>query len=240
MNRRSVLFAAVLAVMSLAGSATQAAGVLVIQDSGTLGGFKLTNLGITGGVTSLELDLLDTSQHLDTINGAGVPNDANAKAAFVQPIFLSLTPSGGPANSYTVSLTPSTYMKTYGTGAASASMTYNLSAALAPTALPNFLNLSGVITALLTNANPAYDFSRFGEATLARTMNITLTATSFSPSPGVGSFAAVISTVGASATGSGSFSQQAVPEPASMALMGIGMSCFFAYRRFFKRRTTVA
>jgi len=36
------------------------------------------------------------------------------------------------------------------------------------------------------------------------------------------------------------FSSVAVPEPASMALMGIGMSCFFAYLRFFKRRTTVA
>jgi len=36
------------------------------------------------------------------------------------------------------------------------------------------------------------------------------------------------------------FSSSAVPEPASMAQLGIGMSCLIAFRRFFKRRTTVA
>ena len=36
------------------------------------------------------------------------------------------------------------------------------------------------------------------------------------------------------------FSSAAVPEPASMSLLAIGMTGFFAFRRFFKKRTKVA
>jgi hypothetical protein len=238
MNRRSVLFAAaVWAVMSLAGSDAKAAGLLVTSDSGSLSAFRLTNLGISGtGVTSLMLDLLDTSQNLQSVNGADVPNDANAKATFFEPILLSVTPIAGPANTFSVSLSPATYMKTIGTGAASASLTYNLQVGLAPTGLPNFMLFAGNILSVLTNANPAYDFSAF--TTPGGRINIALTATSYTG--GASSFNGVITTVGASATGSGSFSQIAVPEPASMSLLGIGMCSLFAYRRYFKKRTRSA
>lgn len=231
MTRRSVLFAVALAVMSLAGSAAPA-GTLVLNDSGSLSGFTLTNLGISGGVTSLSLTLLDSgvpgAEHLETINGASVPNDANANANFAQPIMLSLTPLGG--GTYSVSLSPPTYTKEFGTGGATAILAYNLTTAVAPTLLPKFLNLSGIVTSLIANSNPAYDFSQFAAG---GSNNFTLTATSFTG--GASDFASVISTVGASATGSGSFSEIAVPEPASFALLGIGISALVTFRRIFKR-----
>jgi hypothetical protein len=56
----------------------------------------------------------------------------------------------------------------------------------------------------------------------------------------VSSFDGLFSKVGATATGNGAFSQQSIPEPASMALLGIGVSGLVAFRRFFRKRATVA
>jgi hypothetical protein len=70
-------------------------------------------------------------------------------------------------------------------------------------------------------------------------MNDTFTATEFGG--GATSFASLFTTAGATATGNGAFSQVAsVPEPASFALLGIGMTGFLMFRRIVRKRMNAA
>jgi hypothetical protein len=228
MRRRSVLLTAVsLAVMSLAGSAAHAGRVLVESDSGSIGGFKMTNMGISGGVATIEITgQPNTNSQLNTVNGASV---APELVTFSGPITLDVKPL--PGNLYTLSLVPSTYSKTIGDSTTgTATLDYNVSTGVTIPVLPDFFNASGHVTSLVSNGNSVYDFSPFANG--LGTFNVTLTATSFT---GTSTFAGLFTNVGATAVGNGSFSQNAIPEPASFALLGIGMTGFLAFRRFLKR-----
>jgi len=226
MKRQSILFAAALAAMSLLCPAARAAGIGVSTDSGDVGGFNLTNMGVSGGVSTLDLTLIaSTSATLETVNG----NAVSVPAAFTSPIVLDMTSLGGGM----YSITGSNYIKTFGTGGSSseAVLTANLTNGLAPPSLSTFLNLTGVVTGVTTDNLPGYSFALFASG--GGGDNVTLTATNFSG--GASSFATVISTPGARAIGSGAFSEIAVSEPASLSLLGIGISGLLAIRRFFKR-----
>jgi len=232
MKRRSLMIAvAALAVMTVASSAARA-GIVVNTDSGSIGGFTMTNMGISAGTATILISgIPNVNSEMNTVNGANIPAEPTT---FGGPITLLVTQTSPGV--YSLALSPSTYTKTVGTGAASAELTYNVSTGVAPAQLPSFFNATGHVTSVVTNANPTYDFSRFANG--AGIFNATFTATSFSG--GASSFASLFTNVGSSATGNGSFSQIAqVPEPASLALLGIGMTGFLAFRRFFKK-TSVA
>jgi hypothetical protein len=212
--------------MSLLCPVAQAAGIPVNGDAGSLGMFQLTNTGISGGVSTLVLSLpTPGAEMITSINASPMI----VPAAFQAPITLEVTSLGGGA--YSIALSPATYTKTFGSGTATAELTYNLTAGQVVTVGNfSFFNLAGLVTSVVADALPGFTFAPFANGLGLE--GITLVAEG-------GSFAQVISTVGASMTGSGSFSEVAIPEPVSVALLGIGLSGLLTLRRFF-RRTSVA
>ena len=57
---------------------------------------------------------------------------------------------------YSARTSPATYDKTFGSGAASATLAYTFSTAVSP--LDDFLNMRGPVESVLTNAVPGFDF----------------------------------------------------------------------------------
>jgi hypothetical protein len=206
------------AAMFLLSSSAQA-GTMVLSDSGSVGTFTLTNLG--GGSFSLAIA---GPSSLDVINGAptgGIATSFDALLAFTASVSgTDVDVTGGP------------YTKTFGTAPSDAALSYDLEAGKIGTGfLKNGLILAGLISTVAPNALPDFDFSGMSGGTH------TFVLTGAFYTGGANSMADVFATTGTSVIGNGSFAELSapVPEPASVAMLGIGLSGLLTFRRFFKR-----
>jgi hypothetical protein len=227
MHKRSFLSALAAALLACSVGVTNgmAGTEIVTSDAGTFN-FTLTSNG--HGLVSIH----DTLALLTTING-NVPVGGPVVATFPDiTSSATLLVSAPPVTTYSWAGSSS---KTFGDGTGSnATLQYSLTSAVAIN--PSFLNIYGTVTGVTsphletTGTSPTiYDFSKFESG---GSMTETYTSTG-------ANFASVIAN-GGTISGTGAFTESisSVPEPNSMALLGIGMTAMVAFRRYFRRDVT--
>jgi len=219
MKRRSLFSMLAAAALLLGVGATGANAGTVVTEYGGAFNWSLTS---TGG-TSPTVTITFSAVQLTSVNNADIgPIDGAMKT-----LVMSLTQvTGNPNWSWTGS--SGAESQTFGASPNQAVVGY----ALSPSGGPNVFAGDGVlftqppITVLTENKLPGYDFSPFsnGGALLL----------SFGKT-GVNIGQDIASGTAVSGTGNFTAGATAVPEPASLALLGIGMTGFLAFRRFIKK-----
>jgi hypothetical protein len=214
------------AVLLWGFAATEAKAGLVTADRGTFT-YTLTS---TGGTTGSVMITFTGATLTGVVNG-GVPT-AVSIASVMSPLTVAYSETSGPppTGSYQFSF-PSTGTKDFGTPPADTLLSYTTSTA--GTNILGSFNINGSMPTSnpIVNALPGFDFSPFSNGGF---INLSLSDV------GVDIGLAIVT--GGTLTGTGAFTEVAssgVPEPGSLALLGIGMTGFLAFRRYFKK-TSVA
>jgi hypothetical protein len=172
---------------------------------------------------------------LTEINDAAIPT-GSIDATFASTAFtVNSTTTVGEFVTYALSET-SPGSKTFGTGANILQSATLDNVVVSASVVGAFLNVDGVISSVVspyletTGSSPTvYDFSTFRAGN-----DVTLSYQQ------VGANFATTIANGGTIVGTGAFSEitsASVPEPSSMALLGVGMSICYAVRRMYKRKT---
>jgi hypothetical protein len=146
-------------------------------------------------------------------------------------LLASLAPSA-PAQAGSVLYDATSFVYVYTKSATDVTIEFNQAVTGPVTILPG-TSLTGV-TSMVSGDSVTFNFT--SESALTSTLDFSLYSTT-----GLVLTGGTISGAGSPGPmgGASGFVTAAVPEPASFALLGIGMAGFFTYRRLFKRSTTV-
>jgi len=227
MHKRFFLVALALGLSACSfGEMNAMAGTVPVTSDG--GGFNFTLTASSGVLTITYSDVSLTS-----INGtspAGGPITGTFSTATVDVLSSSPSPpSSGGLTTYVLSEPGLGATKSFGTtlvGETKNQVSSGFS-------LGGTLSFSGLITSVVSPLieTPGTSPTIYSLAPLGNPGSVILLTYN-----SVGhSFGSAIASNG-TISGTGSFTEIAgVPEPASMALLGIGMTCFLAFRRYFVR-----
>jgi hypothetical protein len=235
MNKRSLFRALAVGLVACSfGAANAMAGTVLVTSDGGNFDFSMTAT-TTGGVTTVDFTYSDVT--LTSVNGPGSPAGFPVASTF-DPASLTLTgsvptpPSIAGFTTYTFT-EPAGGLAIFGDGTGTNAETLNH--VTSGFSFGGTMSVNGTVAVVPTHtimetsgtSPTSYNFSPLGDPGSA----ILLTYNN------VGATFGETIANGGTITGTGSFTEQAgVPEPSSMALLGIGLSSLIALRAYAMRR----